>query len=168
MTNKESLLSFIEASRCIDYCAETGVFTWKVSTCKAAAGASAGYLNSNGYMVVGMKGQKYRLHRLAWLLTYGCWPIGTIDHINCDRTDNRLCNLRNISQAINAQNKRTPTAANTSGFLGVYWSGRRGGFMASVGIANGKQKRRGPYRALERAYQAYLDLKRTHHEGCTL
>jgi hypothetical protein len=168
MSKKESLLSFDHASRCFDYQPESGQLIWKVSTCKSKAGSVAGYVNSNGYMVVGLLGEKYRLHRLAWLLMHGHWPVGTIDHINCDRGDNRLCNLRNVSQAVNMQNKREPTISNTSGYLGVYWSARRGGFMASVSVGNRKQKRRGPYRTPERAFDAYVDLKRMHHEGCTL
>ena len=166
MNEKETALTFEQANRWLDYNQETGQFIWKVSTCKANAGSVAGYINSNGYMIVGLLGEKYRLHRLAWLLTHGQWPDGTIDHINCNRTDNRLCNLRNVSQSVNVQNMRSPTAANTSGFLGVYWSARRGGFMAAVKLGN-KGKRRGPYKTAERAYVAYVDLKRMHHEGCT-
>jgi len=164
---KELLLSFECANSRIQYCAETGRFTWKSSIGGVVAGQPAGCINSNGYMVVGFVGQKFRLHRLAWLLTHGCWPVGTIDHINCDRTDNRLCNLRDVSKKENCQNQRTPTKANVSGFLGVYWSDRHGGFMAAVGV-NGKKNRRGPYRTAERAYAAYVDMKRKHHEGCTL
>lgn len=168
MNEKETALTFEQANRWLDYNQETGQFIWKVSTCKANAGSVAGYINSNGYVIVGLLGEKYRLHRLAWLLTHGQWPDGTIDHINCDKTDNRLCNLRSVSHAVNMQNKREPTIANTSGFLGVYWSARRGGFMASVGFESKKQKRRGPYKTPERAFAAYVDLKRMHHEGCTL
>ena len=167
MSAKESTLTFEHATLCFDYQQETGQFIWKVSTCKTQTGSVAGYINSNGYMVVGLLGQKYRLHRLAWLLTHGQWPVGTIDHINCNRSDNRLCNLRNINQSINVQNQRTPTAANTSGFLGVYWSAKRNGFMAAVKLHK-KGKRRGPFKTAERAYLAYVDLKRMHHEGCTL
>ena len=168
MKNKESILSFEHANSRLGYDRATGAFHWKTSEGGVVIGGNAGYANSNSYMVVGLLGQKYRLHRLAWLLTHGQWPVGTIDHINCDKTDNRLCNLRNVSQAVNMQNQREPTAANTSGYLGVYWSVRRKGYMASVSVGHRKQKRRGPYRTTERAYAAYVDLKRTHHEGCTL
>ena len=167
MSEKEIALTFDQASRWLEYNQETGQFIWKLSTCKTKAGSVAGYINSNGYMIVGLFGKKYRLHRLAWLLTHGQWPDGTIDHINCNRTDNRLCNLRNVSQSVNVQNVRSPTAANTSGFLGVYWSDKRRGFMASVKLKK-KGKRRGPYKTAERAYVSYVHLKRMHHEGCTL
>jgi len=165
--NKELLLSFEVADSHIQYCARTGAFTWKSSVGGVVVGQPAGYINSNGYMVIGFAGQKFRLHRLAWMLTHGSWPIGVIDHVNGDRTDNRLANLREVSQAVNLQNMRVPTKANTSGFLGVYWSGKRKGFMAAVHLGK-KGKRRGPYKTAERAYVAYVDLKRKHHVGCTL
>lgn len=167
MNNKEELLTAEWLRSVLEYNPDTGVFTWLSSHGGVSAGSIAGNVNSTGYAVVGLKGVKYRQHRLAWLYVHGHWPAETIDHIDCNRTNNRLSNLRAVSPGINKQNFRTPTAANTSGFLGVYWSERRQGFMASVGLHK-KGKRRGPYRTAERAYAAYVDLKRTHHEGCTL
>lgn len=145
----------------------TGVLRWRVGYGKAFAGSVAGARTWAGYMAVGIDGEKFRVHRVAWAIAHGAWPTKTIDHLDGDRCNNKLFNLREVSQAVNAQNIRKPTSRNTSGYLGVYWSERHGGWMASLGIA-GKTKRRGPYKTPERAFDAYVDLKRRHHEGCTL
>lgn len=167
MSPKESTLTLTALKEVLRYEFDTGRFLWASTAGGVTLGAVAGNVNTTGYWVVGINGQKYRQHRLAWLWHYGAWPVGTIDHIDTDRSNNHIANLRDVSQATNKQNMRRPTAANTSGFLGVYWSRRRNGFMASVGFGR-KKKRRGPYRTAERAYSAYVDLKRTHHDGCTL
>lgn len=122
---------------------------------------------STGYRIVKIGGVRYKAHRLVWVYVHGVLPPHVIDHINGDRTDNRIENLRGVTQAVNMQNQIKPTAANKTGSLGVYWSERLAGFMAAVSVS-GKKRRRGPYRTVERAAQAYLELKRAHHEGCAL
>jgi hypothetical protein len=164
---KEELLTADQLRKLLSYNPETGVFHWRVGYSNVSAGDVAGYATAAGYLVVGLFGEKFRMHRLAWLHVHGRWPTGTVDHIDTDRTNSRIANLRDVTQAINTQNRRNPTKANTSGLLGVYWSARRKGFMASVSL-NKKKKRRGPYKTAERAYAAYVELKRMHHEGCTL
>lgn len=166
-TGKEAQLTYQEASRRLSYDPTSGLFCWKTADGGVPIGGSAGYVNSNGYMVVGLLGHKYRLHRLAWLLVRGKWPEGTIDHINCIRTDNRWSNLRDVDFGVNAQNKVVPTKANQLGVLGVYWSDKRKGYMAAIKL-HGRGMRRGPYKTTDRAYAAYVDMKRKYHEGCTL
>lgn len=161
----ELSLSFLRSV--LSYEPETGLFRWLINESGAKVGTVAGNVKSNGYFVVGLRGAKYQQHRLAWFYHYGVWPIGTIDHRDCDRANNRMANLRDVSQAVNMQNQRKATSRSKSGVLGVYWSEKHQGFMAALGI-NKKKKRRGPYKTQERAAAVYLDLKRTHHEGCTL
>lgn len=62
-------------------------------------------------------------HRIAWALHYGEWPA-VIDHINGNRADNRIVNLRSVTKAINAKNRR-PHQANKSGVTGVIAHGDR-------------------------------------------
>ena len=73
---------------------------------KSRAGTEAGYLNSDGYKRVNYKGKQHSAHRLVWLWSAGEWPQGDIDHINGDRADNRLENLRDVSRQENIKNQR--------------------------------------------------------------
>jgi hypothetical protein len=63
------------------------------------------------------------------------WPNGQIDHINGDRLDNRICNLRVASHAENQRNSRRPTA-NTSGIKGVSWDKRESKWQANIRVNN--------------------------------
>ena len=54
----------------------------------------AGSVHSTGYVRIGIDGRKYTSHRLAWLYVHGVWPSDQIDHINRNRSDNRIANLR--------------------------------------------------------------------------
>lgn len=83
-------------------------------------GTIAGRLNQNGYVNIKINDKLYKVHRLAWLYTYGVWPIEFIDHINGIKHDNRLCNLREATRADNGKN-RIRFKSNISGFVGVSW-----------------------------------------------
>lgn len=100
-----------------------GVFFWNLSRGGAAKGSVAGSLNSEGYLLVWIDKINYKCHRLAWLYTYGCWP-DNIDHINGNRSDNRIENIRSVSAHENTKNQKI-RSDNTSGFTGVsYYKGR--------------------------------------------
>lgn len=122
---------------------------------------------SNGYRIVKIEGVRYKAHRLIWVYVHGVLPVEVIDHINGVRSDNHIDNLRSVSQLVNTQNQTKPTIASQTGALGVYWSTRKAGYIGQVSV-NGKKRRRGPYRTVEQAAQAYLELKRKYHEGCML
>ena len=62
------------------------------------------HLNKDGYLEIRVGGKNYPAHRMAWFLTHKRWP-GIIDHINRTKTDNRLCNLREVTPAENNRNK---------------------------------------------------------------
>lgn len=62
--------------------------------------------DENGYRCGGILGKKYRAHRIIWLLHYRKWPSAVIDHINGDPSDNRICNLRDVTQAENIRNTK--------------------------------------------------------------
>ena len=105
----------------LNYDQETGIFTWKVRTAnRVKVGDAAGCPDGGGYLRIKVQSRLYRAHRLAWLHTHGVWPKGELDHINRNRSDNRVSNLRDISHKQNLQNsgKRSD---NTSGHTGVYW-----------------------------------------------
>lgn len=98
----------------LEYAPETGVFRWRVNRTSVRAGTMAGRLDSKGYRQISVDGQRYGAHRLAWLYMNGEWPKHEIDHVNGDRDDNRIANLRDVVRTINMRNKRRySNAANT-------------------------------------------------------
>ena len=82
------------------------------------AGKEAFTSKSHGYLSGSLYKRLTRAHRVAWAITHGEWPCGEIDHINGDRSDNRLINLREVTSQENKQNARR-RADNTSGVVGV-------------------------------------------------
>lgn len=131
------------------------------------AGAEAGQVGSRGYREVWLDGRIYKAHRLAWLCATGDWPSGDIDHVNGNRADNRLCNLRDVSRSVNSQNQRRAKLSNISGLLGVSFRKRTGRYLSQI-MADGQCKYLGSFATPELAHAAYLEAKRKLHEGCTL
>lgn len=107
----------IEFTRYLSYDKETGVFVNKISRGRAGAGTAAGSKNKDGYLRVKVEGREFYLHRLAWFMTHNEWPV-QIDHINGDKSDNRICNLRPADNSKNSCNKGVQSN-NKSGYKGV-------------------------------------------------
>jgi hypothetical protein len=151
----------------LEYSAETGVFIWRVRPSKAVlSGTPAGCKEKRiGYITIGIRGRIYKAHRLAWLHTYGSWPKGLIDHINGNKSDNRIANLRDVFADGNAQNIRKPNRRNKSGFMGVIFFQNK--WRASITVT-GKTKWLGDYATPEEAHQVYLVAKRKYHGACTI
>lgn len=152
-----------------DYNADTGIFKWKSCLSdRSMNGEMAGGLDSIGYWMLSVDGGRFHAHRIAWLYVYGEWPKGVIDHINGDRSDNRIANLRDVTHAANIQNQRKASRANrSSGLLGAHWSERRGKWHSCI-TANGVAHNLGYFVTAEEAHQAYLAAKRRLHPGNTL
>lgn len=132
----------------LDYLPATGEFRWRVSKGRRVrAGAVAGSID-DGYVVIRIDGKKYRAHRLAWLLTYGEWPSGLIDHRNQLPADNRISNLRVATESENQANSSART--NKTGLKGVRRD-KHGSWRAKL---CGKEL--GSYRSPEDAHNAYM------------
>jgi hypothetical protein len=148
------------------YDAETGLFTRVIrSAANAPAGSVAGGPSGYGYWRVSIDGERYQAHRLAWFYTHGGWPSADIDHINGDRSDNRLANLRDVSRTVNNQNRKTAKRGTKVGLLGVTRNGS--GYMSQIKI-DGAYKYLGTYRTPVEAHEAYINAKRVFHPGNTL
>lgn len=152
----------------LNYDPETGVFTWKHSPSNNVKdGDVAGFLNKKGYLEIGYNNKLHKAHRIAWFIYYGKWPAGDIDHINGIRSDNRIKNLRDVTNSVNLQNQHKARANNKSGLLGVHWSKRSKKWEASICI-DGKNVYIGVFTDKNKAHEAYLSKKRQHHIGCTI
>ncbi len=82
----------------------TGKLTWIVSRGSAGAGRIAGAIGPRGYRRISISGHHYWTHRLVWLFATGQWPRGEIDHINHDKGDNSIVNLRDVAHCVNDRN----------------------------------------------------------------
>lgn len=96
-------------------------------------GEIAGTIQNNRYRAVSFRGARELAHRLAWLYYYGEWPADDIDHINGNRDDNRISNLRLASRSQNNVNSVVPKN-NTSGHKGAYYDKRRGHWVAEIWV----------------------------------
>lgn len=126
------MLTYERAAELLAYDPETGSLTWRVGRARTAKqGALAGTPNPAGYLRVKVDGRSHMAHRLAWLLVYGEWPAGSLDHINGQRNDNRLCNLRLADNATNQFNASAHRDS-TSGVKNVAWHKQTGLWQVRV------------------------------------
>lgn len=152
----------------LHYNPDTGVFTRLFSkTSKIKIGDVVGYKTKKGYGFVNLNGKNYFSHRLAWLYVYGYTPKHQIDHINGIKDDNRICNLREATNAENHQNFTKPMAHNTSGVLGVHFHKKRKKWCVTI-TTNGKLKHIGYFLDKDLAAQAYIEAKRQLHPFSTI
>lgn len=93
-----------------------------------------------------------KLHRIVIAMTTGCWPIGDVDHIDGNRTNNRPDNLRVVNARMNRRNSKVPST-NTSGRIGVYKETDQDAWYAVIGTGSGA-KRLGTYGTIDEAIAA--------------
>ena len=161
-----SELSFLEACYVFDYNPKTGELRWAINARAARIGDIAGKPGSHPYLRVRYRGVLYRVHRVIWLMAYGRWPDGDVDHINGDKRDNRLENLRAVSRQVNLQNQRKAHQDSKSGYLGVHFN--KGKWVARIRPPDGPQIYLGRFSTPEEAGDVYLEAKRRLHEGCVI
>lgn len=160
----------------LDYNKETGKFTWKkrdlifFKSVRAAnsfnskySGKRAGNKNISGYRTIRLHGDNYYEHRLAWMYVYGKFPKNEIDHINSNRSDNSIKNLRLATRAENSQNQqKAPSHNKYTKLIGVSFNKRAGLFIAQIKI-NRKNNHLGYFSDPIKAHQAYIEAKRKIH-----
>ena len=132
-----------DVDRLLDYDPRTGCLTWKIDRGRGVcAGDSAGWVSQpSGYRMLRINGRPHMAHRVAWLLNYGEWPGDQIDHINGDRGDNRIANLRLATNSENAKNRKIQSN-NRSGVAGVCWHRRGKKWVAQIRV-NGRRRHLG-------------------------
>lgn len=161
------MLTADEARNIWRYNPDTGEFFWLVPAWggKIPAGSPAGTISGDGagradrrVFLLKYRGQMYRAHRVAWLITIGKWPSNQIDHINGDPLDNRFCNLREATRHQNMHN--TKKRAGTSRYKGV--SKSFGKWKAQI-RANGNPIHLGQFATEEEAHAAYCKAAKELH-----
>lgn len=150
----------------------TGVFIRKVRLAQRhVVGDRADFLVTGGgltgYRRVSFDSKRYLAHRVAWLYVHSVWPSKDIDHINGDRGDNRIANLRDVPNSTNRENMRAARVDNASGYLGVHFHKQAKKWRARIQVS-GKSRHIGLYDTPEEAHAAYVKAKRKIHEGCTI
>jgi hypothetical protein len=145
------------------YDPETGSFFWlKINSNRVAVGEKAGTVRFDGYTIITLQRRQYRAHHLAWLYVYGEFPSSDhLDHINGNRGDNRIKNLRLADHGENLMN-RGRQRNNKAGYKGIWWDKEKQLWAAMIGF-NNQKKALGRYSTAEEAARAYDKAAREHH-----
>jgi hypothetical protein len=117
----------------------------------------------SGHLVINTPEGKRLVHRMIWENYKGSIPAGfEIDHINGNRKDNRLANLRLVTRRQNAENRQKAHKGNTSGVKGVSWYKRYGQYVAQICV-DGKRITLGYRKTLDEAAALYAAAAAKHH-----
>ena len=178
------MLDYEKAKRTFRYEPETGKLFWAesrpredfttVAGCNIWNGQFAGKevacRHNCGYLKLCLtkidgKRKEYLAHRVIWLLTTGDWPENDIDHIDGNRSNNRISNLRTVTRAENMKNKSMPSN-NKSGTIGVCWTTKRGRWLATITVGR-KTRRLGEFVNKEDAISARkkAEVELNFHDG---
>lgn len=133
-------------SRLVRYVPETGKLYWLPRTdehfggswprcmiwnSKHAGREALCCIGNHGYPTGRILDRQYLAHRVVWALVHGAWPEHEIDHLDGDRTNNRIANLRAVTRFDNMRNRKL-NRHNQSGALGVYWAKHAGKWRAEI------------------------------------
>lgn len=168
MADNDSKLTQDRLKELYSYDCESGEFTrLKTVGGRWFVGDVVGVLNSSGYLQIRIDGGRYLAHRLAFLYANGNWPIGEIDHIDGEKRNNRLSNLRDVTHSVNMQNQLVAQGRTKSNRLGAHYQSRSNKWLAQI-VLSGKLVHLGSFTTPELAHKAYVNAKRMLHKGCTI
>lgn len=141
----------------------TGLFVRNVTRGGQKKGVVAGSFDKVGYWLVRVDGYLYFGHHLAWLAFYGVMP-NEIDHINGNKSDNRISNLREVSRSINMGN----VVRKGRGIMqGVRYDKRYSKYQARL-MTKGKSLHLGMFDTAEDAHFAYREAKTNLDPKCRM
>lgn len=164
-TKKEDELDWNYLTSVLDYDINTGIFTNKKdrsnSALKGNVAGNSDKVTSNKYLEIYLNKYHYAAHRLAWFYCFKEWPNGLIDHIDGNKSNNSLDNLRECTYSENFYNSNR-RKDNSSGYKGVSMDKRSNKYRAYINVA-GKQKGLGYYNTAEEAGEAYQKAAKELH-----
>lgn len=150
-----SQISHQRLKELLEYFPETGSFLWQER--KKNMRERVGSVDNKGYLRISLDKVRYKAHRIAWFYIHGEWPEGMLDHIDGNKLNNKLNNLRDVQQNVNSYNTETAYSSSKTGFLGVTKVGNR--FYPRLGIS-GKVHHFGGYGTPEEAHEVYKAQKK--------
>ena len=162
--NSHNDISPEEVRNLFDYDRLTGALVWKkMLSMRAMPGKTAGCMDDQGRIKIGIRGKEYLAHRIIWVWMTGEWPEYEIDHRDEVKYNNRWNNLRKATPSQNHRN-RGPNKNNTSGYKGVCYVAKRKCWIAGIKL-NGYRHNLGSFTSAKAAHEAYCAAaKRLHGE----
>jgi len=161
--NTLSLPDIERLRQLLDYDPVMGYFTWKeFRRWSAKKGDIAGTITSKGYINISIDGVDYKAHRLAWKISYNEDPINQVDHIDRNKTNNKLSNLRIVNNQQNQINTNIQRN-NSSGVKGVYFNKKQNKWIARIGF-NYKKVNLGSFETIEEAKVTYENAVKKYHK----
>lgn len=144
-----------DISEYLSYHPESGEFTWLITTgSRGKVGTVAGNVDAQGYVVIEFRGRRYKAHRLAWWFRFGAWPREFIDHVDGDKSNNSLSNLR---EATRSQNMMNRPAYGVGRLKGASYCKITKKYVARI-RCDGKRYSLGYFPTAEEAHAAYMDV----------
>ena len=121
-----------------------------------ARGREIGNIRKDGYIQFRTFGITQILaHHFAWYMIYGNVDFEMLDHINTQRSDNRISNLRIADNQLNQQNRLNSVKG--------YWFDKKKQKYKTIISINRKQINGGYFETKEEAHNRYLELKKIYH-----
>lgn len=124
-------------------------------------GDRIGTVDRKGYVVASIFYKKYSVHRLIYLMKHGYTP-SIIDHIDGNKLNNCIENLRPATVMQNAYNSKIPSS-NTSGIKGVSWDKKNKKWAVTCSY-DGKNRHIGRFIDLQDAINAIDNFRKHHHK----
>ncbi len=141
---------------------EQGSIQWREPKQGRQLNKEAGSINNCGYRVIRIDGTQYVAHHLIWLYATGKYPIKDLDHIDRNRSNNKISNLREVTRQ--EQNFNTTVKQGKSLPIGVtFRSERKKPYHAHIRISN-KLIYLGCYKTIKEAHNTYLKAKEQYHK----
>jgi hypothetical protein len=158
MSEKDSLLSQSMLLDIFEY--QDGLLVYKRNKGRAKIGEAVCSRDNKGYRRAKIDGRHYFVHRLVFFMHHGYLPQ-FIDHIDCNRDNNRIENLREASATQNNRNRKI-AGHNKSGVKGVFWVAKYQKWKAQCTV-NYKQHHLGQFNRIEDAAEAVQQFRQAHH-----
>lgn len=156
-----STLTQEQVKELFGYDAENGILIKKLRRGRTYNKPCGHNPRSDGYGSVNIDGKMYKTHRVIWLIHYGSWPDGEIDHLDRNKMNNRIDNLRSVCSSENQHNIGL-FKNNSTGYPGVSWYKPLEKYRAQI-MVNNEQKHLGYFDTAEEAFLAYQIAKIEYH-----